>query len=276
MKAPKISIVTPSYNQGDFIEETILSVLNQDYDNIEYIIIDGGSTDQTVDIIKKYEDRLTYWVSEKDNGQTDAINKGFAMATGDIIAWINSDDVYCDGAFKAVQEFFQQNFYAHAVVGNGLFMNAEGEVYVRKHPNISRWLEKNAMMSVFQPSTFLKRAILKDSGFLNEDFQMMMDMEWFCRINRKHEFHVIDKDISKFRWHAASKSSSNHDSKLYKKFIEEKVFMLKALYPGLERWISSYPKLAFNIHNQIGSAVRFSKRIYNWEVYKLRDTNVHH
>ncbi|WP_461485736.1 glycosyltransferase family 2 protein, partial [Pedobacter sp.] len=96
---PKISIVTPSYNQGQYIEETILSILNQNYPNLEYIIIDGGSTDHTVEIIKKYEDRITYWVSEKDNGQSHAINKGFEKATGEIFAYLNSDDCYYPNTF---------------------------------------------------------------------------------------------------------------------------------------------------------------------------------
>ena len=104
---PKISIVTPSFNQGRFLEETILSVLNQRYPNLEYIVIDGGSTDESVDIIRRYENRLAYWISERDNGQVPAINKGLEQATGDIFAFINSDDVYLPGAFAAVAEYFE-------------------------------------------------------------------------------------------------------------------------------------------------------------------------
>ncbi len=106
---PRITIVTPSYNQGQYIEETILSVINQDYPNLEYIIIDGGSSDNTVEIIKKYSDRITYWISEKDNGQAHAINKGFRKATGDILNWLNSDDQLQPGALKIIAQRFGES-----------------------------------------------------------------------------------------------------------------------------------------------------------------------
>src|SRR4051812_48252088 len=102
MNLPKISIVTPTLNQGNFIEETILSVIGQNYPNLEYIILDGGSTDNTIEIIKKYEKHLAYWSSEPDKGQSDAINKGFKIATGDILGWINSDDYYMPGIFNHI------------------------------------------------------------------------------------------------------------------------------------------------------------------------------
>ena len=106
---PKISIITPSYNQGQFLEICIQSVLNQKYPKLEYIIIDGASTDESVDIIKKYAGNLAYWISAPDEGQSDAINKGFAHSTGDVIAWLNSDDFYLDGAFEAIAKAYQEN-----------------------------------------------------------------------------------------------------------------------------------------------------------------------
>ena len=114
---PRISIVTPSYNQGQFIEETIRSVLQQGYPNLEYIIIDGGSTDNSVEIIKKYEEYLTYWVSEPDDGQYDAINKGFSRATGEIMAWLNSDDMYVPWTFKTVAEIFDKFEFVNWITG---------------------------------------------------------------------------------------------------------------------------------------------------------------
>ena len=118
---PKISIVTPSFNQAQFIEETILSVLNQNYPNLEYIIIDGGSTDGSVDIIKKYADKIAYWVSEKDSGMYDAINKGFGKSTGEILAWINSDDIFFDNKRKF--NIVISNFAIHYLFANDLMLN---------------------------------------------------------------------------------------------------------------------------------------------------------
>ena len=122
-----VSIVTPSYNQSRFIEDTIRSVLSQDYPQIEYMIVDGGSTDGSVEIIKRYEDQLAWWVSERDQGQTDAINKGFARATGDILAWLNSDDTYEPGAVSAAVKYLQEHPEVGMVYGDCNYIDENGE-----------------------------------------------------------------------------------------------------------------------------------------------------
>ncbi len=123
---PRVSIVTPSFNQAAFLEETIQSVLSQDYPNLEYIIIDGGSTDGSVEIIKKYADKLAYWVSEKDTGQADAINKGLIRVTGEIVAWLNSDDIYLPGTIRAAVEALQAHPDCGLVYGDVLSVDAKG------------------------------------------------------------------------------------------------------------------------------------------------------
>ena len=129
-KGPLVSIVTPSYNHGRYIEETIQSVLNQDYPNLEYLVIDGGSSDNTVEILKKYEGRLT-WISEKDRGQADAINKGFRMANGEILAWLNSDDTYLPGAVQHSVRYLEAHSEVAMLYGEGYHIDAEGEFIER-------------------------------------------------------------------------------------------------------------------------------------------------
>ena len=124
-----VSIITPSYNQAAYLEQTILSVLNQDHPRIEYIVVDGASTDGSVEIIKKYESKLAYWVSEKDRGQADAINKGFARATGEIIAWLNSDDYYLPGAVNAAVKVFEERSDVVLVYGNMLAVDEHGKTF---------------------------------------------------------------------------------------------------------------------------------------------------
>ena len=133
----KLSIITPSFNQGRFLEETIMSVLNQGYEPLEYIVIDGGSTDESVSIIQRYEDKLAYWVSEKDRGQVHAINKGIERATGDILAFINSDDVYLPGAFNAVMSHFADNPESNWVCGDTI-MFGEGHETQIIHADVPR------------------------------------------------------------------------------------------------------------------------------------------
>jgi glycosyltransferase involved in cell wall biosynthesis len=209
---PKITIITPSYNQGHYIEETIRSVLLQGYPNLEYIIIDGGSTDKTVEIIKKYELWITYWVSEGDEGQSDAINKGLKIATGDIFNWLNSDDVYLPNALLTVGLFFKANDDCH-VLGGREIRRIEGGVqwYCEGFDLYTTLEETIAFARVTNLPTFFKTDILKSIGYLRKNFHLSMDTDWWVRYLVKYGLSNVSKvenvfDI--FRIHAQGKSSN--------------------------------------------------------------------
>jgi glycosyltransferase involved in cell wall biosynthesis len=208
MSLPKISIVTPSFNQGQYIEETILSIINQNYPNLEYIIIDGGSTDNTVEIIKKYEQHLAYWVSEKDKGQSEAINKGFRKATGDIVCWINSDDFFMPGSLLKVGERFAKDDSLDLLNGHCLLIDEHSNIlsnhFILKQ---KKWYAERGIYYVSQPSMFWRRKILDEVGLLREDFHAVMDKELLIRIF-KNDFKIghINKILAAFRMHSTSKS----------------------------------------------------------------------
>jgi len=206
---PKISIVTPSYNQGQFLERTILSVLNQNYPNIEYIIIDGGSTDGSVEIIKKYEKHLAYWVSEKDNGQTYAINKGFQKSTGEILAYINSDDTYNMVAFLKIFEAVNKNPKADLVFGNVIYTDAYdnvlGEYRFTKFDFATLIYEGG---NLHQTGSFWTRNIYEKVGGFNTQCRFCMDFDFFCRVAETGSLKYIRVYIANFRHHESSKSST--------------------------------------------------------------------
>ncbi len=183
---PLITIITPSFNQGPFIEETILSVLNQDYPNIEYIVMDGGSTDITLDILKKYSDRIT-WFSEKDKGQTDAINKGFNRSKGEILAYLNSDDTYLPGAIRrAVRYLTLENLNAKFVYGEGFHITAQGDV-IERYPTESfdfRHLAETCF--ICQPTTFWKREVIEKIGPFDENLHYAMDYDFWIRTAKEY------------------------------------------------------------------------------------------
>lgn len=202
----KISIVTPSFNQGRFLEETILSVLNQKYANLEYIIIDGGSDDETVEIIRRYEDRLAFWVSEKDRGQVHAINKGIEQATGDIFAFINSDDVYLPGTFSAVAEYFEEYPESEWICGDTI-MFGEGHatelieaVVPKSAAHCLSWAYTAA-----QPGHFWKRELVE--GGFDESWPYDFDHDLFVRLLLDgHRCEHIPLPFAAYRLHAVSKT----------------------------------------------------------------------
>ena len=207
---PKISIVTPSYNQGKYLEKTIVSVLEQGYPNLEYIIIDGGSTDESVEIIRKYQDRLAYWVSEPDRGQSHAINKGFERASGEIFGWLNSDDWYHPGALQAVAEAFVATPEAGAVVGAGEMVDEEGAQLICKSPTkidldfLYHWLED----FFWQPSTFFTKAIWQECGPLDENTHFAMDLDLWLKIASSSYFITVQNMLSCSLKHGRAKTSA--------------------------------------------------------------------
>lgn len=209
---PKISVITPSYNQAGFIEETIKSVLVQNYPNLEYIIIDGGSTDGTVDIIEKYAENLFYYISEKDKGQADAINKGFKIATGDIICWLNSDDIFEPNAFKNVIEAFNNN-HSDFIYGDG-WLFGQGIRLHNKYAKVKPGIVTEHILKycdpLHQPSTFWTRAVLDEVGFLDENLHYVLDWEFFIRISQKFQLTYVPFPFSGYRIHQDCKTESGN------------------------------------------------------------------
>lgn len=205
---PKISIITPSYNQGQFLERTILSILNQNYPNLELIVIDGGSKDKTLDIIKKYEKFIDYWVSEKDNGQTHALNKGFKKATGEIVGWQNSDDVYLPGSFKEAAEFFKKNKKTGVVFSNRLDIdendNVAGESRFAKFSNLVCLYES---IPLGTQGLFWKRSLFEKTGYLDEKLIFPMDYEFVLRLAKAGaKFSHVRQIWGAIRRHGAAKT----------------------------------------------------------------------
>jgi cellulose synthase/poly-beta-1,6-N-acetylglucosamine synthase-like glycosyltransferase len=201
---PTISIITPSFNQGAYIEQTIQSVLHQDCEHVQHIVVDGGSTDNTVDILKKYPHLI--WMSEKDRGQADALNKGLALAKGDIVGWINSDDYYQDDIFGAVASHFQ-NTGVQWIVGNLADVFDDGsEAIFRQSPKITfDALVRNPDI-VRQQATFFRREALAAMGGWNVDRHMVMDYDLWLRLVKVSVPTMVDEDWAFFRNHAAQKS----------------------------------------------------------------------
>jgi glycosyltransferase involved in cell wall biosynthesis len=207
MPHPLVSIVTPSYNQGHFIRATIESVLNQNYPNVEYIIMDGGSTDETASVVRDYASRLTF-VSEKDRGQSHAINKGFRMARGSILAWLNSDDLYLPGSIRAAVDGFDRNPDAGAVYGEGYLIDYSGEKCTRFPCTEPFNLWKLTYLSdyILQQTVYFRRDVLDEVGGVDEDLHYTMDWDLLIRIGMKYPLVHIPEFMGCLREYPDAKS----------------------------------------------------------------------
>lgn len=255
MYLPKISIVTPSFNQGKYLEQTILSVLEQNYTNLEYIIIDGGSTDNSIEIIKKYEKHLAYWVSEKDNGQSDAINKGIQKITGDIFNWLNSDDYYSENVFFSLAEIFSDE-KINVVCGKSKVSSMNGKEFIAEGTFVDQENLRNTLYHchIEQPATFFRKSAIEKMGRLSTSLHYVMDKEYWLKyllMFGTSGVLKVDNVFANFRIHESSKtflSPSSFISDQVKIFIS----ILSLFKPGITE---KYNKLLMGYRFQIDSIV---------------------
>jgi len=201
-----VSIVTPSFNQASYLEQTIQSVLNQDYADIETLVMDGGSTDGSVDIIKKYASRLAYWVSEKDAGQADAINKGMARAKGDIVAWLNSDDYYLPGTVAAAVEALEKNPEAALVYADMLAVNENGQTFNTLRYRQLTLEDLLSFQIIGQPAVFMRRDAYERAGGLDTSFHFLLDHHLWIRIACLGRILHVPQIWAAARYHPAAKN----------------------------------------------------------------------
>lgn len=261
---PLISIITPSYNQGIFIEETIKSVLMQQYLNIEYIVVDGKSNDNTIEILNSYNsDPRFKFICEKDLGQADAINKGWGMCRGEIVAWLCSDDVYCDPLlFDKIIKIFQAHKNVSVVHGRCIFIDAEGKY---KYTTSLKELKLDSLMKginpIYQPSTFIRKNAIDSVGQLRTDLDYLMDFEYWIRLAKNsHEFLAFDMVMAKYRVWENSKTSSSTNN-----FDKELVQILQ-MYESIH---TERVRRQFEIKRSL-SFITNLKRDYEWKFPIIR------
>ena len=203
---PLVSVVTPSYNQGTFLEETILSVLGQDYQKIEYLVVDGGSSDGSQVIIEKYAQRITWWVSEKDSGQAEAINKGFQHAKGEILGWLNSDDLYMPLTLQIVVDYFLAHPEVGLVFGDLLAIDENGDQINSLHYADYTLEDLMTFHIIGQPAVFFRREILEQAGYLDLSYQYLLDHQLWIRMACISKIQHIPQVLAAARFHAGAKN----------------------------------------------------------------------
>lgn len=271
---PKISIVTPSFNQGAFIEEALWSVKNQDYPTVEHIVFDGASTDRTVDILRHYSDQPGWehlrWVSERDRGQSEALNKGFRVATGDIVGWLNSDDRYREGCFETIVRGFAKHPQADVVYGDYTWIDEIGRALrIRREIRFNRFiLHYLHMLYVPTTSSFFRRRIFEENNWIDLQWDYAMDYEFVVRLAQKgYTFQHTRGLLADFRVHGASKSVA-----FRKKQLAEHDSIACKYSPLLRRFKGKWPQKIVKPGLRVTArALRYSEKLirgYYFEQYR--------
>ncbi len=264
---PKISIITPSFNQGQFIEETIRSVILQQYPNLEYIIIDGGSTDETIEIIKKYEQYITYWVSEPDSGQSNAINKGLEKCTGDIFNWLNSDDYLEPNALFNISKEFIENKNIDVVCAKSRIFSETKSIF-SSTPIGSSLKETISKARIDQPATYFRFSTFQNLRPVNEDLHLTMDLHFWLKYiveNGLNNIKELDKVIVNFREHEGSKTIKENTN-----FFYERVALLNEIQNiilGQPSTTNYYKQFNYNADDKDNMLIGINDFIYFWYKY---------
>ena len=234
-----VSIITPVFNGNSYLEQTIQSVLGQTYENIEYIVIDGGSTDGSLEIIKKYEDKLDYWISEKDSGMYGAINKGLKIASGDILAYLNSDDLYFPNSVESAADYFNRHPSTELIYGNCEFIGPKNEfLYTYRYPKF-RWKSFVSLNTntIPQPTTFWRRAIHKKIDYFDATLKMCGDFDFYAKVGKCCRIVHINRVLSRFRIHNTSLTIlQEHRNKDEIKVIHERYINFSKIQQKVLSW----------------------------------------
>ena len=273
---PLVSFVTPSFNQGRFIEETIESVLAQDYPHLESIVVDGGSTDGTHDVLRRYEGRLR-WISEPDSGQAQAVNKGFRLARGEILAWLNSDDTYLPGAVSAAVEHFAAHPACAMVYGEGYLIDERGTV-IRRFPAtepFNLWKLVYVIDFILQQTAFFRRAALDAVGYLDESLHWGLDWDLFIRIGKRFPVEYLPPDMANLREHRQAKTFSGGRRRLRELLSVMRRHGTRRYPPAyLAYGIDTYCRMLFGALDQrvparLAGSLRRVQRLLEPPVYRL-------
>lgn len=249
---PLVSIVTPSFNQAAYLEETIQSVLGQTYPNIEYILVDGASQDGTLKVIHKYEKKLTHWISEKDNGQTEAINKGFALARGEILGWINSDDTLLPNAIEEAVEFLLEHPKIGLVYGDANYIDGKSQIigqFPAKQTDLAKL--RRGYVHIPQQASFYRKKLWDQVGPLDDSFYFAMDYDLWTRLAAVSEIKYLPRLWANFRLHADAKTIEADD-----RCWPE---MLRVHYREGGKWLSPIV-LKYQIRKLVAPLIRWRRR----------------